>query len=136
MIALDTNILARFFIEDPDDLEAMAQREISRKTMLQPCFVPLTVTLEFFWVMKKGYKLDKKDIVIILNTLIGLPLITVEHASHLAITIGLFEKGMDFADAIHLTQSQSCKKIVTFDQKFVKKAEIYQNLLPVKFPQE
>ena len=49
MIAVDTNILARFYCQDPDDREAKRQSPIARKVMLESpsIFVPLTVVL--YW---------------------------------------------------------------------------------------
>ena len=54
MIAVDTNILARFYCDDPDDLEARRQRPRARRIILQSTaiFVPLTVVLELEWVMR------------------------------------------------------------------------------------
>jgi predicted nucleic-acid-binding protein len=49
MIAVDTNILARFYCDDPDDPEAARQRPRARRAMIDSpaIFVPLTVVLEF-----------------------------------------------------------------------------------------
>ncbi len=33
------------------------------------------------------------------------------------------ENGLDFADALHLAESQNCSTIYTFDDKFVKRAK-------------
>ena len=54
MIAVDTNILARFYCDDPEDTEANRQRPIARRLMIESpsVFVPLTVMLEFEWVMR------------------------------------------------------------------------------------
>jgi hypothetical protein len=48
MIALDTNILARFYVDDPGDPEAAKQRPIARQILTESVslFVPLTVVLE------------------------------------------------------------------------------------------
>jgi hypothetical protein len=48
MIALDTNILARFYVDDPADPEAARQRPIARRLLSESprAFVPLTVILE------------------------------------------------------------------------------------------
>ena len=45
MIALDTNILARFYVDDPNDPEAIKQRPIARRILTESprLFVPLTV---------------------------------------------------------------------------------------------
>lgn len=45
MIAVDTNILARFYCDDPNDSQARRQRPIARRLMLESTavFVPLTL---------------------------------------------------------------------------------------------
>ena len=44
MIAVDTNVLARFYCDDPDDPEARRQQPIARRVMVESeaIFVPLT----------------------------------------------------------------------------------------------
>ena len=58
MIALDTNILARFYVDDPGDSEAVKQRPIAFAiiTKLPDLFVPLTVILELEWVLRAFYR--------------------------------------------------------------------------------
>lgn len=46
MKAVDTNILARFFVDDPDDAEAALQKQPAIKTMSQNVFVSLPAVLE------------------------------------------------------------------------------------------
>lgn len=57
MIGLDTNILARFYVDDPNDLQAVKQRPIARRIMTESpqLFVPLTVILELEWVLRAFY---------------------------------------------------------------------------------
>lgn len=54
MIALDTNILARFYVDDPKDPEAAKQRPIARRLLTESSqvFVPMTVVLELEWVLR------------------------------------------------------------------------------------
>ena len=49
MIAVDTSILARFYVDDASDPDAARQRPIARRLLTQSAqvFVPLTVVLEF-----------------------------------------------------------------------------------------
>ncbi|MCU0869865.1 MAG: hypothetical protein MUF30_09735, partial [Burkholderiales bacterium] len=59
MIAVDTNVLARFYCDDPADAEARRQRPIARRLLVEsgPVFVPVTVALELEWVMRGFYGL-------------------------------------------------------------------------------
>jgi predicted nucleic-acid-binding protein len=58
MIALDTNILARFCNDDPGDPEAAKQRPIARRIMTESSslFVPITVVLELERVLRAFYR--------------------------------------------------------------------------------
>jgi predicted nucleic-acid-binding protein len=54
MIALDTNILARFYVDDLHDPESAKQRPIAWRILADSSalFVPLTVVLELEWVLR------------------------------------------------------------------------------------
>ena len=54
MIGLDTNVLARYHIEDATDDEAEPQREAARRLIEsgQPLMVSKTVLLELEWLMR------------------------------------------------------------------------------------
>lgn len=62
MKAIDTNVLARFFINDPDDAEAALQKQAAVTALSGPVFVPSSVILEFEWVMRGFYELSREDI--------------------------------------------------------------------------
>jgi predicted nucleic-acid-binding protein len=78
MKAVDTNVLARFFINDPDDAEAALQKPAAVAALSQPIFVPIAVVLEFEWVMRRFYELSRTDIERILLALCGLENVTLE----------------------------------------------------------
>jgi predicted nucleic-acid-binding protein len=50
MNSLDTNVLVRFFIDDPDDAEAAQQRPAAVSAVSERAMVTVTVLLEFEWV--------------------------------------------------------------------------------------
>ena len=60
MKALDTNVLARFFIDDPDDPQAALQRPAAIAALSQPALVTVTVILELEWVMRGFYALRRR----------------------------------------------------------------------------
>lgn len=64
MIALDTNILARFYVDDATDPESAKQRPIARRVLTESrqVFVPLTVVLELEWVLFY-FHFDKTSII-------------------------------------------------------------------------
>jgi len=52
-----------------------------------------------------------------------LPNVQLANGNLIAQALQWHEYGLDFADALHLAQSQNCSAIYTFDSKFVKKGK-------------
>jgi len=126
MIGLDTNILARFYVEDPNDPEAAKQRPIARRVLVElpALFVPLTVVLELEWVLRAFYGFNSEDFTRVLEHLLGLPNVTVEEWPRVLDAIPLHRQGLDFADALHLTACSQCEEFLTFDdRRFARKAQ-------------
>lgn len=125
MIAVDTNVLARFYCEDPNDPEAEKQRPIARRLMIESpaVFVPLSVILEFEWVMRGFYEAQPESFGATIDHLLGLPHVTVERWDAVKDALDLHRKGLDFADALHIACSSACESFVTFDdRKWVRRA--------------
>jgi predicted nucleic-acid-binding protein len=80
MIALDTNILARFYVDDPDDSESAKQRPIAHRLLTKSpqVFISLTVILELEWVLRAFYGFAAKDFGRVVEHLLGLPNVNVE----------------------------------------------------------
>ena len=55
MIGLDTNVLARYYIDDAGDSESVKQREAARRLIEagSALMVSKTVLLELEWVMRE-----------------------------------------------------------------------------------
>lgn len=126
MLALDTNILARFYVDDPADNEAARQRLIARRVLAKSpqLFVPLTVILELEWVLRAFYGFTAKDFVRVVKHLLGLPNVSVEEWPRVADALALHTEGLDFADALHLLASNHCTEFVTFDDhRFARRAK-------------
>jgi predicted nucleic-acid-binding protein len=119
MIALDTNILVRLFVNDDP-----AQAKIARDLIKHPdgIFIAKTVLLELEWVLRQVYQVDKKTLTASLKGLLGLPNATVESVAQVAQAMQDFSKGMDFADAMHLASTNAQMLTYTFDKKFAKLA--------------
>lgn len=132
MKAVDTNILARFFINDPDDGEAIRQQKIALSIMSQPVFVSLTVILKFEWVMRGFYKLTRLEILMVFRALLGLLHVTIEEKALVIDVLEKYENGMDFADSLHVAKAQHCQAFVTFDQKLANKANLYQDNVAIE----
>ena len=73
MIGLDTNVLARYYVEEKTDAEAQRQRVAARKLIEsgQPLMVCKTVILELEWLMRGYYGFAQPEAVRYFAT--GLP---------------------------------------------------------------
>lgn len=121
MIALDTNILARFYIE-PDDAEAEKQRPISARLLRESksLFVSVSVILELEWVLRGGYGFKPNDVEKVLKHLLCLPNVIVENADLVFDALMNYHNGLDFADAVHMSSAARCGAFATFDRKLIK----------------
>lgn len=118
MIAIDTNILARFYVDDPADAQAGKQRPLARRVMEgSSIFVPVTVLLELEWVLRAFYGFDPSDYIAVINHLLGLPNVAVESRASVIGAIDAHAAGLEFADALHLCSSRHCDVLVTLDDK-------------------
>ena len=123
MKAVDTNVLARFFINDADDREAVRQRPAAVAALSGAVYVPVSVTLEFEWLMRGFYELSRKDIQRVLESLCGLENVQIEDREIVLTALAAYQQGLDFADALHLARSGSCSVFFSFDQRLKKRAQ-------------
>lgn len=123
MNAVDTNVLARFFINDPDDGEAVRQRPAALAALSGTVFVSVSVILEFEWVMRGFYELARKDIQHVFESLCGLENVQVENRSIVLAALNAYQKGLDFTDALHLANANFCSAFLSFDQRLLKRAK-------------
>jgi predicted nucleic-acid-binding protein len=123
MRALDANVLARFFIDDADDAHAAKQRLAAVAALAERSFVSVTVLLELEWVMRGFYELPPGDISRVLRALASIEHITLEDRDAVLVAVDAFDKGLDFADALHLARSSRACGFATFDQRLAKRAK-------------
>ena len=123
MRALDTNVLARFFIDDADDAQATRQRPAAIAALSERSFVPVTVLLELEWVMRGFYELPTKDISRVLRALASIEHVTLEDRDAVLVALDAFDKGLDFADALHMARSSRATAFATFDRRLAKRAK-------------
>ncbi|MFO1204586.1 MAG: type II toxin-antitoxin system VapC family toxin [Burkholderiales bacterium] len=123
MRSLDTNVLARFFVDDADDAQAAKQRPAAIAALSERAFVSVTVLMEFEWVMRGFYDLPLRDMVSVFRALAGIEHISIEDRAAVMAALDGFEKGLDFADALHVARSARASAFVTFDQRLAKRAK-------------
>lgn len=127
MIAIDTNIIVRFLTRD----NAAQFQKAYALFKEQEIFIADSVILETEWVLRFAYRFKPELIGEALTKLFGLPNVHINHPVIVAQAIKWHLQGMDFADALHLANSQQHKKFYTFDKKFVAAAKSVRGCLVV-----
>ncbi len=124
MIAIDTNVLARYFVASLD--AASIQQSAAAQKLLesgQALFVGKTVLLELEWVLRGYYKSPPKDVLTVLEHVLAMSHVTLEDRVAVEWATAALRDGFDFADALHHASARHCTSMVTFDdKKFVRRA--------------
>lgn len=126
MIAVDTNVLARFYVDDPTDPDAARQRPIARRVLgeANAVWVPLTVVLELEWVVRAFYGFGADEFARVIEHLCGLAHVVIEGRPEILAALERHRAGLDFADALHVSRSKHCERFVTFDDRgFARRAK-------------
>lgn len=122
MRALDTNVLARFFVDDDDDEEAAKQRPAAVAALSERAYVSVTVLLELEWVLRGFYELPAADVSRVLRALASIEHVSLEDRDAVLAAIDAFDGGLDFADALHLQRCSRASEFATFDRRLAKRA--------------
>ncbi len=117
-IVLDTNVLVRVIVaDDPVQLgRAKKLLNSSRVLLLE------SVILELEWVLRYSYEMSPEEVGRALRVLIGLRNVQVVRKRLLLSVIEAYERGFDFADALHHACAEGLE-VKTFDRKFVNRGK-------------
>ena len=132
MKAVDTNVLARFFIDDGKDAEAAKQHPAAAASLAERAFVSVTVLLEFEWVMRGFYALPRAEIARVMRSLISIEHVSIEDRGAVLAALDGFAQGLDFADALHIARSSRASAFLTFDRRLAKRAHGLAMIPPVE----
>ena len=118
MLAIDTNVVVRYVVGDGGEqfgraVDIIENNEIS---------IALTVVIETERVLRDAYQYSRQDILAALKKIFGLPTVMLKDQQIVWKAMTLAASGLDFADALHLAQSQGCQAFVTFDKRLIAKA--------------
>ena len=119
MLALDTNILARYYVREDGSAQTRAQQQAARRIMErgEKLFVAKTVLLELQWVLRGVYGQALKDVCRVFEQLLSLTHVEIEDRAALERALGNLRQGLDFADALHHASSRACEAFLTFDAR-------------------
>ncbi len=131
MRAVDTNVLARYYLND-DPAQARRAAQILADGDV---FVPKTVVLELEWVLRSVAEQPVGKVTDCLAHLMALPGVTVEDYDEVETALHHCRHGVDFADALHLAASQGCRELLTFDDRgYARRAAKLGLKPPVRVP--
>jgi predicted nucleic-acid-binding protein len=135
MIGLDTNILARYYIDDASDKQSLAQRNAAKSLIDsgQPLMVCKTVLLEFEWVMRGYYKLTRAEIFKVMQHIMSMRQVTIEDRELLVQALSNATLGLDLAHAIHHASYRNCSSVASFDDKQFARKSRHLSLNPRVF---
>ncbi len=123
MLALDTNVLVRYFTDDiPIQAEA-ARTLVSNLIPENPGFICREVTLETVWVPERSYRFTRNRISNALLDLLENDGMVVENAEDVAKAAELYPQSTaDFSDLLILAAARraGAAPLYTFDQKLAR----------------
>ncbi|MCG3197275.1 MAG: hypothetical protein GHCLOJNM_01760 [bacterium] len=118
MISVDTNILVRLLTRD-DPAQARRATELFEANSIH---IPKTVLLECEWVLRYTYELPRTVILESFRRLCGLSQVVLEDPIAVVSALEAYERGIDFADALHWGSSSCSEAFATFDRGFARRA--------------
>ncbi len=118
MVAVDTNVLIRLVVADHAAQSARAAAVFRSGSV----FIAKSVLLEAEWVLRHSYELGSEAILRALRGVLGLENVVMEDPTAVATALRLLEKGIDFADALHIASSAQVDRFMTFDARLAKRA--------------
>ena len=119
MIALDTNVLLRYLLNDEPK---QSERSRALLASVSRFWVPITVILEIAWVLR-SHGADAPAVALGLRTILGLAAVTVQERDAVVRALAWHQHGMGMADALHLALSHQSEQFTTFDKDFIKVAK-------------
>jgi predicted nucleic-acid-binding protein len=130
MIALDTNVLLRFLVEDDPTQSPKAVEVIERRmTMENPGFVSLVCVLEIVWVLGSLYKRSRTQIADHIEMILAADTLEVQNEQEVYMAVIALRNGSgSFEDALigALGVWRGCSATLTFDQNAAKRLNGFQ----------
>jgi predicted nucleic-acid-binding protein len=121
MIAVDTNVLARILVDDPEAPEqcAAARAAVAPEELV---FVPQVVQAELSWVLATGFGFEREQVGTAMRNLRDNAAFRLQRREAFAAALELFEQSaISLADCLILVEArQEEARLLTFDRKLGK----------------
>ena len=118
MIGLDTNVLARYIMQDDPKQSPKASALIESLNADNPGFITLVSIVELYWVLTSSYGLTGQQVKQALEVLLRTKQIIVDRADQVLRALRIFDDGKaDFADCLieRIADAAGCEQTMTFD---------------------
>jgi len=121
MIAVDTNVLVRFFVRD-DERQYRQAVELLQfcENSGEPIFISNLVLVELLLVLKGGYKVSKADMIKTISVLLSNSQFRFADAGTISDALASYQSGSaDFADYLigHDSLKNDARTTYTFDKR-------------------
>ncbi len=120
MIAVDTNVLVRFLVQDDADQARIAGDIFDQLTDTEPGFVSREVLIELVWVLERAYGYGRAQIAGALDGLLSSTEVRIEAGDDVGSALDLYRNdGFGFADLMIAAAARraGAAELVTFDRK-------------------
>ena len=120
MIALDTNVLVRYLVQDDATQAQIASDVIDGLSEADLGFVGREVLIELVWVLERAYGFSRMEIANALDGLLAAIELVIENADDLGLAIELYRNdGYGFAVMMIAAAARraGARELVTFDRK-------------------
>lgn len=118
MIAVDTNVIARYVVRDDPAQTARVDRLLESRTADDPAFIARIALVELVWVLRKGYKYDRETIADVIERILATNELRVEDPDTAVAALAAYRtSAADYADCLMglLNRNLGCAMTVTFD---------------------
>jgi predicted nucleic-acid-binding protein len=118
MIAVDTNIVVRFLVDDGSaEVPRVVQFVRENSIAVHP-----TVLLETEWVLRYTVGLKRSEVIAAFERLLGLRAAAIGEREAVLTALDAYRDGCDFADALHWALTRNAEAFATLDKKFARRA--------------
>jgi predicted nucleic-acid-binding protein len=119
LVALDTNVLVRLFVDDDPDQHQRVHQLAGSLTRERPGLVHPVVLCEFVWALRRVYRVPKAEVAGALGHVLRTSTLSVVRRRYAERALELYRSGpFDFADCLIAAEYADLgAEMRTFDQK-------------------
>jgi predicted nucleic-acid-binding protein len=118
MIGLDTNVLIRLFVDDPNRGQVEAARRLARETT-EPIRISVVVLIESIWTLRRHYGIKKAGLLRFLNMVLDNRAFSVENRVAIEDALETYNRTrLDYGDCLieAVNRASGVRTTYTFDQ--------------------